>query len=45
MSVVVVTDASAGLPGDMREKWGIREVPLHIMLDGADLRAQPIGPR
>src|SRR5262245_7775633 len=22
----------------MREKWAIREVPLHVLLDGADLR-------
>ncbi|MBY0387894.1 MAG: DegV family protein [Mycobacterium pseudokansasii] len=38
MSVVVVTDTSARLPADMRDSWGIREVPLHILLDGADLR-------
>lgn len=38
MSVVVVTDASSRLPVDMREKWAIREVPLHILLDGLDLR-------
>jgi DegV family protein with EDD domain len=38
MSVVVVTDSSSRLPADMRQQWGIREVPLHILVDGADLR-------
>lgn len=38
MTVVVVTDSSARLPADLLEKWGIRVVPLHILLDGADLR-------
>ncbi|MGH3563241.1 MAG: DegV family protein [Mycobacterium sp.] len=38
MTVVVVTDSSACLPTDLREQWGIRQVPLHILLDGADLR-------
>lgn len=38
MTVVVVTDSSARLPADLVDKWGIRVVPLHILLDGADLR-------
>ncbi|OCB30330.1 fatty acid-binding protein DegV [Mycobacterium malmoense] len=38
MTVVVVTDASARLPADLLQKWAIRVVPLHILLDGADLR-------
>jgi DegV family protein with EDD domain len=38
MPVVVVTDASSRLPAELAEKWGIRVVPLHILLDGADLR-------
>src|ERR1700743_2778118 len=38
MSVIVVTDASSRLPVDVRDKWGIRVVPLHILLDGHDLR-------
>jgi DegV family protein with EDD domain len=38
MSVVVVTDASSRLPADLLEKWAIRVVPLHILLDGQDLR-------
>jgi DegV family protein with EDD domain len=38
MPVVVVTDSSSRLPADMRRQWGIREVPLHILVDGADLR-------
>ena len=38
MPVVVVTDASSRLPADLLEKWAIRVVPLHILLDGDDLR-------
>lgn len=38
MAVVVVTDSSARLPDDVRQKWAIRKVPLHILLDDADLR-------
>jgi DegV family protein with EDD domain len=35
---MVVTDASSRLPADMCDEWGIRVVPLHILLDGVDLR-------
>ncbi|HUE34517.1 MAG TPA: DegV family protein [Mycobacterium sp.] len=38
MSVVVVTDTSSRLPAELLEKWSIRIVPLHILLDGDDLR-------
>lgn len=38
MPVVVVTDASSRLPAELLEKWSIRVVPLHILLDGRDLR-------
>lgn len=38
MAVVVVTDASSRLPADLRERWAIRVVGLHILLDGVDLR-------
>lgn len=38
MTVVVVTDTSCRLPADLREQWSIRQVPLHILLDGLDLR-------
>jgi DegV family protein with EDD domain len=38
MPVVVVTDASSRLPADLLEKWAIRMVPLHVLLDGQDLR-------
>ena len=38
MPVVVVTDSSSRLPTEMRERWAIRQVPLHILLDDADLR-------
>ncbi|OBG29790.1 DegV family protein [Mycobacterium sp. 852002-51057_SCH5723018] len=38
MTVVVVTDASSRLPAELLDKWAIRVVPLHILLDGEDLR-------
>ena len=38
MPVVVVTDSSARLPGELRRQWAIRQVPLHILLDDTDLR-------
>src|SRR5258708_34020427 len=38
MTVVVVTDSSARLPEELRLQWGIRQVPLHILLDGPELR-------
>ena len=38
MPVIVVTDSSARLPDDMIAEWGIRVVPLHILVDGDDLR-------
>jgi DegV family protein with EDD domain len=38
MAVVVVTDSSSRLPEDDREKWQIRQVPLHILVDGEDFR-------
>src|SRR5947209_12124978 len=38
MPVVVVTDSSARLPEEWRRQWGIREVPLHILIDDTDLR-------
>ena len=38
MSDVVITDSSACLPLETRDRWGIRTVPLHILLEGADLR-------
>ncbi|MCV7103555.1 DegV family protein [Mycobacterium palustre] len=38
MAVVVVTDASSRLPVELLGKWAIRVVPLHILLDGEDLR-------
>ena len=38
MTVIVVTDASSRLPADLLERWSIRVVPLHILLDGIDLR-------
>ncbi|WP_099023313.1 DegV family protein [Mycolicibacterium palauense] len=38
MPVVVVTDSSARLPADLASQYGIRVVPLHILVDGTDLR-------
>lgn len=38
MAVVVVTDSSARLPADAVAASGVRVVPLHILLDGRDLR-------
>lgn len=38
MSVIVVTDSSSGLSQDECERWSIRCVPLHILVDGRDLR-------
>lgn len=38
MTVVVVTDSAARIPRELRQRWGIRQVPLHILIDGADLR-------
>jgi DegV family protein with EDD domain len=34
---MVVTDSSARLHPDDRQRWGIRQVPLHVLVDGADL--------
>jgi DegV family protein with EDD domain len=38
MTVVVVTDSSARLGSDERKRWAIAQVPLHILLDGRDMR-------
>lgn len=38
MAVVVITDSSARLPADTLAEWGIRVVPLHVLIDGRDLR-------
>ncbi|WP_099041340.1 DegV family protein [Mycobacterium neglectum] len=38
MSVVVVTDSSSRLNSDELKRWNIRQVPLHVLVDGADLR-------
>lgn len=38
MAVIVVTDASSRLPLDELERHDIRQVPLHVLVDGADLR-------
>jgi DegV family protein with EDD domain len=38
MAVVVVTDSSSRLCDDEREKWRIRQVPLHVIADGQDYR-------
>jgi DegV family protein with EDD domain len=38
MPVVVVTDSSSRLPPDELKQFDIRQVPLHVLVDGADLR-------
>jgi DegV family protein with EDD domain len=38
MAVVVVTDSSSRLDPEQLQQWGIRQVPLHVMVDGEDLR-------
>ncbi|MDT5015887.1 MAG: fatty acid kinase fatty acid binding subunit [Mycobacterium sp.] len=38
MSVIVVTDSSSRLHSDELKQWDIRQVPLHVLVDGADLR-------
>lgn len=38
MSVVVVTDSSSRLHSDELKRWNIRQVPLHVLVDGTDLR-------
>ena len=38
MAVVVVTDSSARLPAAETHRWDIRVAPLHVLVDGHDLR-------
>jgi DegV family protein with EDD domain len=38
MAVVVVTDSSSRLQSDELKQWDIRQVPLHVLIDGTDLR-------
>lgn len=38
MTVHVVTDSSARLSPDVLQQWGIEQVPLHVLVDGDDLR-------
>ena len=38
MPVVVVTDSSSRLQSDELKEFDIRQVPLHVLVDGADLR-------
>jgi fatty acid kinase fatty acid binding subunit len=38
VAVVVVTDSSSCLHADELKQFGIRQVPLHVLVDGADLR-------
>ncbi|PRC51483.1 fatty acid-binding protein DegV, partial [Mycobacterium sp. ITM-2017-0098] len=33
MPVVVVSDSSSRLQPDELKRWGIREVPLHVLTD------------
>jgi DegV family protein with EDD domain len=38
MPVIVVTDSSSRLQPDELKQFDIRQVPLHVLVDGADLR-------
>ncbi|AGB24439.1 EDD domain protein, DegV family [Mycobacterium sp. JS623] len=38
MAVVVVTDSSSRLGSDELKEYDIRQVPLHVLVDGIDLR-------
>lgn len=38
MPVVVVSDSSSRLSLEERARWDIRQVPLHVLIDGEDLR-------
>ncbi len=38
MPVIVVTDSSSRLPADLAAAQGIHIVPLHVLVDGLDLR-------
>ena len=38
MAVVVVSDSSSRLGADDEKRWNIRAVPLHVLVDGVDLR-------
>ncbi|BBX01722.1 fatty acid-binding protein DegV [Mycolicibacterium moriokaense] len=38
MSVIVVTDSSSRLHSDELKQHDIRQVPLHVLIDGVDLR-------
>jgi len=38
MTVQVVTDSSARLSAEELSRWSIRQVPLHVLVDDADLR-------
>jgi DegV family protein with EDD domain len=38
MTVVVVTDSGSCLPTDERARWSIRQVPLHILINGENVR-------
>jgi len=40
VAVTVVTDSSARLDPDLMQRWGIRQVPLHVLVDGLDLLDQ-----
>ena len=40
--VVVVTDASAAVPPELINQYGVITVPLHVMMDGKDFRETDI---
>lgn len=44
MPVAVVTDSTAHLPEGFAERFGIRMVPLHVLVDGLAVPADEFGP-
>lgn len=41
--VAVVTDSTAALPAGAAERWGVRVVPLQVLVDGAPLAGTDLG--
>lgn len=41
--VAVVTDSTAALPAGAAERWGVRVVPLQVLVDGAPLVGTDLG--
>jgi DegV family protein with EDD domain len=42
VSIAVVTDSTAYLPGEVAERYSVRTVPLHVYVDGAEQFDEPV---